>query len=78
MGKRPLSLREVLGKNIRLERVRREMTQEALAELASSDQTYVSAIERGTKAASVDVIERLARALKVRPVDLLDETLGKN
>ena len=76
MAKR-FALRKVLGLNVRLERTRQAMTQEELAELAGSDQTYVSAIERGTKAASIDVIERLAKALRVRPQQLLDETLGK-
>ncbi len=79
MGKRQTRrLREILGKNIRLERIRQDLTQEQLAERADSDQTFISAVERATKSASVDMIERLAKALRVRPGELLDERLGRS
>lgn len=41
------------------------MSQEDLADAAGIDRTYVSALERCRYAATVDVIERLALALKV-------------
>lgn len=75
------SLREVLGENVRAYRARRRLSQEKLAELSGSHQTYISAIELGTSSASVDVIERIAAALNVpawrllRPED--DQEMNK-
>lgn len=47
------------------------MSQEALADAAGIDRTYVSALERRRYAASVDTIERLASALGCSITDLL-------
>lgn len=71
------SIREVFGLNVRLERTRLGLTQEALGAMVGSDQAFVSLVERGAVAASLDTVEKLAKALKVRPADLLDETLGR-
>lgn len=66
-----MSLRQALADNLR--RTRRElgMSQEDLADAAGIDRTYVSALERCRYAATVDVIERLAEALKIDPLALL-------
>ena len=80
MTKSPSSsppLRQILGINIRLERVRQRLTQEALAAAAETNQNYISEIERGISAPTVDVIEKVARALDVPASDLFDETMGK-
>ena len=47
------------------------MSQEALAHSAGLDRTYISSIEREVYAASLDVVERLAQSLNVRPDELL-------
>ncbi len=39
--------------------------------LADIDRTYVSSLERENYAATIDVIERIAAALKVDPAELL-------
>lgn len=70
-------MRQILGTNIRLERVRQRLTQEELAALSGTNQNYVSEIERGISAATVDVIERLARALGVSVAALFDESMGR-
>lgn len=64
-------LREVLAENVRAHRARRRLTQEKLAELCGSHQTYISAIEIGSSSASVDIIERVASALDVPAWKLL-------
>lgn len=64
-------LRQVVGENVRAYRARRRLSQEKLAELCGSHQTYISAIELGDNAASVDVIERIAAALNVPAWKLL-------
>ena len=60
-----IPIRDVLAGNVRAYRARRQLSQEKLAELSESHQTYISAIELGTSAATVDVIERVAAALDV-------------
>lgn len=64
-------LRQVLSENVRAYRARRRLSQEKLAELSGSHQTYISAIELASSSASVDVIERIADALDVPAWKLL-------
>lgn len=49
------------------------LSQEDLADLAGIDRTYVSSLERSQYSATIDVLERLALALGVKPADLLTE-----
>jgi transcriptional regulator with XRE-family HTH domain len=53
----------VLGLNVRRRREARKLTQEALAERAGLDPTYISGIERGVRNPSILSIARLAKAL---------------
>jgi len=71
------ALREIFGLNLRLERTRVGVTQEALAGMIGSDQAYISQIERGTVSPSLDVVERISAALEVTAADLLDVSLGR-
>lgn len=66
-----MNLRDTLAGNLREYRSRRGFSQEELAHRAEIDRTYVSALERSVYAATVDVIERLAEALSVKPEELL-------
>ena len=66
-----MGIREVLALNLRALRRDRGMSQEDLAHLAGIDRTYVSALERSVYAASIDVVDRLARVLGVEAADLL-------
>ncbi|BDW81043.1 transcriptional regulator [Erythrobacter sp. Dej080120_24] len=68
-----MALRQVFADNLRRARVAAGLSQEELADIAGVDRTYVSALERCRYAASVDVMERLAIALKVPPASLLEE-----
>ncbi len=47
------------------------MSQETLAHEADIDRTYISSIERGVYATSIDVLDRLAKALGVEASELL-------
>ena len=49
-----------------------KLTQENLAFAADLDRTYVSAVERGEKNPTISVFARLAKALKVRPAELVE------
>lgn len=58
--------------NIRSLRTARGVSQERLAADADIDRAYVSEIERGVVAASVDMLDRLAATLEVKVGSLLD------
>jgi transcriptional regulator with XRE-family HTH domain len=62
-----MDLRSVLAANLKQLRKAAGMSQEELADAAQIDRTYMSSLERCRYAASVDVLERLAAALKVDP-----------
>lgn len=66
-----MRLRRILAQNLRRLRQDRGLTQEELADLAGVNRNYVGMIEREENAASVDVLEGLAKALKVRAAELL-------
>jgi transcriptional regulator with XRE-family HTH domain len=66
-----MGVRDILAVNLRLLRQRQKLTQEELAYRANMDRTYVSALERGVYSATIDVLDRLARALDVEVWELL-------
>lgn len=63
--------RRILAMNVRAARDRLGLSQEGLAYEAEIDRTYRSGIERGKRNPSVDLIARLAEALKTTPAALL-------
>ncbi|MGA2455605.1 MAG: helix-turn-helix transcriptional regulator [Solirubrobacteraceae bacterium] len=56
-----------LGEAIRLARVERGLSQEALADAVPMHVTYLGGLERGVRNPSYDSLVRLARALKLAP-----------
>jgi transcriptional regulator with XRE-family HTH domain len=66
-----MEIREVLALNLRKVRQAKGLSQEELADRAKIDRTYISALERGVYAASIEVVDRLARGLGVEAADLL-------
>jgi transcriptional regulator with XRE-family HTH domain len=68
-----MELRETFATNLRVLRHERKLSQEALADEAGIDRTYVSALERSVFSASLDMIEKLAKALGVEPHSLLEK-----
>ncbi|MFT4262879.1 MAG: helix-turn-helix transcriptional regulator [Nocardioides sp.] len=61
-GDRALTL---IGDNMRAERARRKLTQQAVAERAKLQTAHYSRIERGTTNAGMLIYIRIARALGV-------------
>jgi transcriptional regulator with XRE-family HTH domain len=57
--------------NVRTLRLRRQLTQEDLAEMAEVDLRFLQKVETGRTNLSLDVLTRLAQALDVRPGRLL-------
>jgi transcriptional regulator with XRE-family HTH domain len=66
-----MDIREVLARNLRKYRRDKGFSQEELAHRAEIDRTYISSLERCVYAASIDVVDRLARVLGVEAADLL-------
>lgn len=62
--------RKTLGETIRTFRKDSGFSQEALAEKADLHHNYIGELERGEKAATVDTLIKVAKALKVRVSDL--------
>jgi transcriptional regulator with XRE-family HTH domain len=63
--------RKVLGETIRSYRKEAGVSQETLAEKADLHHNYVGELERGEKAATIDTIVKVAKALGIRPSSLL-------
>jgi len=62
----------LFGKKLRLIREKADISQEALAELADLDRTYISGIERGKRNVSLRNIIKISTALCVPATTLLD------
>jgi ribosome-binding protein aMBF1 (putative translation factor) len=57
--------------NLKSERLRRKLSQEALAAKAGLSVSYISMLERGQRTPPLDTLESLAKALAVSPTSLL-------
>jgi transcriptional regulator with XRE-family HTH domain len=67
-----MTLRQIFADNLRRARQEKDLSQEALADLAGIDRTYVSALERQVYSASLDTIEKLADVLEIESSILLE------
>ncbi len=67
----------LVGERIRALRKERGWSQEELGEKADLHHTYVGAIERGEKNASIDTLDKIADALSVVIVDLFALVQGQ-
>jgi transcriptional regulator with XRE-family HTH domain len=66
-----MNIREVMALNLRKLRRAKRLSQEELAHRAKLDRTYISSLERSLYAATIDVVDRLARVFGVEAADLL-------
>ena len=69
-----MTVKEILGRNIRLLRNSRGWSQEELAHRAGIDRGHVSDMELAKHYARLDRIEMIAKALSLPPHQLLDPT----
>ena len=66
-----MDIRKRFGHRVRELRNARGWSQEELADRADLHRTYISAVERGVRNPTITVIERIAKALKVRMAELV-------
>lgn len=71
------NVRVLVGERIRSLRKERGWSQEELGEKADLHYTYVGAVERGEKNASIDTLDKIADALGIEMVDLFTLTKGQ-
>ncbi len=69
-----MRLAEIFGANVRRVRLKRGMTLESLATEAGLAYSYMGGIERGQRNPSLDVADRIAKALESDPVTLFRPT----
>jgi transcriptional regulator with XRE-family HTH domain len=65
--------RKLFAANMRRLREDAGLSQEKFAEKVGFHRTYVSAVEGCKRNVSLDNIDKIARALKVKPADLLQD-----
>ncbi len=59
------TLLKKFGKNVKIERVKKDLTQEQLAEIMGVSQNYVASIEGGKENMSLGKVLELSKCLKV-------------
>jgi len=62
-----MQLRKILVQNLRKIRRERGITQAALAEKCGTDTSYIGQIEIGKRFPSLELIEKMAKVLKINP-----------
>ena len=67
------NITQIIGERIRMYRTRKKLSQDALGELAGLHGKYIGQLERGERNATLESVEKVARAL-----DLPFETLFEN
>lgn len=65
------NLSKEFGKRIKIERIKKEVSQEKLAELSGLHRTTLGTIENGKTSPTLDSIAKIAKALNVSLSDLL-------
>lgn len=66
-----MNILKTFGTNMRIIRESKGFSQEKLAELADLHRTYISDVERFQRNISLDNIQKIAKALEVKPYELL-------
>jgi transcriptional regulator with XRE-family HTH domain len=66
-----LDFRQVIARNVRVARAAKGISQEALADEAGVNRSYMSRVERGVTWVGVEILVKLAVVLEVEPHELL-------
>ncbi|MBD9446711.1 MULTISPECIES: helix-turn-helix transcriptional regulator [unclassified Rhizobium] len=66
-----MEIRETFARNLRRMRQAKGLSQEDLAYKADIDRTYVSSLERAVYSPTIEVVDKLAKALGTDAAELL-------
>ena len=66
------TLLKKFGKNVKIERIKKDLTQEKLAEIMNISQNYIANIERGKQNMSLGKVLELANKLDIKIEKLLN------
>lgn len=66
-----MDMRELVGRNVRICRLAKGLTQEQFADLSGFSQQYISSLEKGRRNPTIVTVFELANALGVSHVDLV-------
>lgn len=69
-----MEITKALGETIRDLRTKQSLSQENLADLTDLHRTYISSVERGKRNISIRNLEKIAKALKVKISNILEES----
>jgi transcriptional regulator with XRE-family HTH domain len=67
-----MDIRARFGGKVRALRAKAGLSQDDFADQVGIHRTYMSGIERGVRAPTIIVVEKIAKALQVSPGSLLD------
>lgn len=67
-----MDIKKKFGNQVKKLRLEKGLSQEKLAYEADLDRTYIPSIEKGERNVSIVVIEKIAKALKVKIADLFN------
>jgi transcriptional regulator with XRE-family HTH domain len=67
-----MGLPQTFGRNVKLARKTTGLSQEAFADVSGIARSYMSDVERGARNPTLEVVERIAQALKTPAHHLLD------
>lgn len=71
-----MKMTQAFSENLRTKRKERGLTQERLARAARISYNFISQLERGMKAPTLRTVEKLAEAMSIDPLDLLQHPRG--
>ncbi|MBR6244575.1 helix-turn-helix transcriptional regulator [bacterium] len=66
-----IDIREEFGKRVKFLRKCRKMSQWDLSRQSGIDRAYISEVENGRSAATIDLINRMAKAMDLHPAEFL-------
>ena len=72
MNKKDDKINNKLGSRIKIERMKRDITQEKLSELSGISRLAISNIERGINSPTIETVEKIANAFEMDILELLN------
>lgn len=68
-----MNIKQRVGNKVKEFRKLKGLSQEKLANLSEIDRTYLPTIEKGERNVSIEILEKLAKALEINIKDFFDE-----